>query len=101
MPKLVQEVEAFFAAAVSTIEADLEAGWVELKPAILAVGQTVLSQVETAVATYIAGGFKGKIKDVVASVTDQLRADASSVEVAVAGLIAAKIAAAKAVPPAA
>ena len=92
MPKLVQVVEQFFEGAASTIEADLEAGWAELKPAITALGKTVLGQVAAAAETLLANPSATGFADALASIVGQLPADAKTLETALAGALATQVA---------
>lgn len=101
MPNLVQDVESFFSKAVSTIEADLEAGWTELKPAIMALGSTVLSQVGTAAVSLVQNPTTVGFTDALASIIGQLPADAKVLETAVAGALSAQVAKLMAAPAAA
>lgn len=98
MPKLVEQVEAFFNSAKTAIDADLEAGWAELKPAISALGSTVLAQVATAAETLIMNPSTVGFAEALASVIGQLPADAKVLETAVAGALAAQVAKSMAVP---
>ena len=91
MPKLVQEVEAFFAKAITDVEAALEADWAELKPAIIALSKTVESQVIVAAEALIQNPTTVGFTEALASVVAQLPADAKIIETAVAGLLATKV----------
>lgn len=92
MPKLVQVVETFFEGAEATIEADLAAAWAELKPAITALGKTVLGQVAVAAEALIANPTTVGFASALASIVGQLPADAKVLETAIAGALAAQVA---------
>lgn len=98
MPKLKDEVIAFFDKAEVTIEADLEAGWVELKPAIIAIDKTLLAQIGQAAITVVMNPTTVGFTEALASIVAQLPSDAKILQTAVAGALAAHIAAKMAAP---
>lgn len=67
----------------STVEPALDAEWAALKPQILGLGETVLSQVWTAAETYLAAGGPlnpGAASQAVASLIVQLPTDLQALE---------------------
>lgn len=94
MPKLVQEVEAFFSKALVTFKAEVAADWAELEPALAAIGKTVEGDVLVAAQIFVSSG--GNFVQALGSITSQIPAIESSVEAAIAGLLALKIAGLKA-----
>lgn len=100
MPKLVQEVEAFFTKAEVAVVAELEADWAELKPAIMALSKTIEGQVLTAATALVQNPTGVGFAEALASIVGQLPADAKMIETAIAGMLAAKIAGLKAATPA-
>lgn len=98
MPKLLVEVETFLKSEVTAVEADLEAGWVELKPAISALGKTILGQVLAAAESLVMNPTSVGFAAALASVVAQLPADATVLETAIAGAISTKVAQLKAAP---
>ena len=99
MPKLVQDVEAFFSGTVTAIETELEADWAELKPAAVALGKTIEADVLTAAQVCVTSG--GNFAAALGSVTSQIPSLTASVEAAIGGMLALKIASVKAATPAA
>lgn len=89
MPKVIQALETWAEDELAVVEADLEAMWQNLKPEILALGKTVLSQVAQAAEEFVSTG--GNITDAVAVIVAQLPADANVLQTAVAGAIATQV----------
>lgn len=98
MTTALAKVEAYLATVEKDVAADLEAAWAELKPAVLALGKTVLGQILTAAETYVATG--GNFADALASIVTQLPGDAKQLESIIAGALAAQVAKLSAAPPA-
>lgn len=90
MPKLSQILES----AESDVEQFLDSAWSFMKPQIKSLGETVLSQVETAAEVFVTSG--GNYGEALASVVSQLPADLASLEHIVAGYLSTLIADAQA-----
>lgn len=96
MTTALARVEAYLATIGKDIEVDLEAAWAELKPAIGALGKTILGQILTAAETYVTSG--GNFADFLASIVGQLPGDAKALESIIAGALSAQVAKLQAAP---
>ena len=99
MTSVVQQIE-------TAIETWAEEAWAIVKPEVVGLGQTVLSQVETAAEVFVTNLTSGApvaFADALASIVTQLPADIKAGEAIIANVLSASIvkaqAAAKAVPP--
>lgn len=97
----IREVEAWFETEKTKLESALEAEWQVLKPDIVNLGKTILSQVMQAAETYVAGGMNpGSGTAAIAAITAQLPADIAAAEHIVAGAFSTAVAKLTAAPPA-
>lgn len=72
-----------------TVEPALDAEFTALKPQVLGLGETMLSQVWTAAETYLGSG--GSITDAIAALVAQLPADLQALEHLVASAFGAAV----------
>ena len=82
MTTLIQTIE-------QDVEAFVEAAWTAVKPQVIALGATVLSQVEQAAETIVSSG--GNFAEGLASVVGQLPGDVKALEAIVANALSAQI----------
>ena len=99
MTTSLQRVEAYLGTIEKEVVLDLETAWAELKPAIEALGKTILGQVLTAAETYVTSG--GNFADFIASIVTQVPGDAKAIESIIAGALSAQVAKLQAAAPAA
>ena len=85
---IIRNLEAWAVGEFHTLESALEAEWQAIKPEIISLGQTVLSQVWQAAIVFVTSG--GNYPAALASITAQLPADLAGAEhIAAAALSAA------------
>lgn len=83
----------------TAVEDWAEEAWAIVKPEVIALGATVLSQVEQAAETFVTSG--GNFTDALASIVGQLPADLKAGEAIIANVLSASIVKAQATATAA